>query len=186
MSFASFGQHSYSTVTYNMALPTSSLTDFVDEYSFRGIGLEYGRFVKEKLSAGISLGWNVFYQAAPSATYDLENTLTVTGKTYRYINAYPLILKAHYYLGEPHKTPLLPYIGAGIGTTFARQRLDFGVYSYENNAWQFGVYPEIGTFYSINSNANITANIRYNIGFEAGGLPSVSFIGFNLGLAFSK
>ena len=58
---AQFMGDSYGAITYNMGLPMSDTKDFTDAYSWRGMGLEFRKFVKNTTSVGLSLGWNVFH-----------------------------------------------------------------------------------------------------------------------------
>ena len=79
-------------ITYNTALPLGETADYISKYSFRGFGLEGRWEIGNKLDIGFNAAMNVFYEAESGSF--TEETMTLTGTRYRYLNAYPIMFTA--------------------------------------------------------------------------------------------
>ena len=183
-----FGQEMLSGLSYNMGLTTSGTRDFVEDYSWRGFGFEVRSFRNDNFSVGASFSWNIFDEKTGEViTFDQG---AVSGTQIRQLNAFPLMLNAHYYLGQ-YSDRVRPYIGLNVGTYYIIQRLEIGVLALEENNWHFGVAPEIGFLFPTYSGSIFFVNVRYNQAFKAGsGLAGGEgkdwqWFGFNVGIAFS-
>ena len=80
----------YSTVNYGVAVPLADTRDFISNPSIRGFSFEFGRFFTEEMSVGFLFAWSVFNESFPRGTFVFDD-LTLTGKLYRYINAFPIM-----------------------------------------------------------------------------------------------
>src|SRR5690348_18421766 len=61
------GRSKWFGMNWSMAAPVDHTKDFTDQYSFRGIGLEWRQASGNK-SFGFSAGWNVFDQEKSGTT----------------------------------------------------------------------------------------------------------------------
>ncbi|MNS47678.1 OmpW family protein [compost metagenome] len=177
-------QRYYTNFSWNTSLPMGTTKDFTDKFSVRGVSFEWGGFIKPQVSAGVSVGWNVFYEQKGRSTYTFDNGLAVTGSPYNYINAIPIIFKGHYHFKDPATNKTAPYFGVGVGTTWQKRNTDFGLNSYYSDGWMFGLFPEVGLNYQINPYSGINFNVRYNYNFETGDVSELSFFGFNIGYVY--
>lgn len=170
----------YSTVNYGVAVPLAETRDFISNPSIRGFSFEFGRFFTEEISVGILFAWSVFNESFPRNTYVFED-LTLTGKVYRYINAFPIMA-----LGRYHFSPdsdIRPYVGLASGAYVINKVSDFGVHRYENKNWHFGLAPEAGFIVGIGAEAYINVGARYNHAFKSGG-DTHSWFSFQAGVTF--
>ncbi|MCO4291848.1 porin family protein [Solitalea sp. MAHUQ-68] len=174
----------YVNFSWNTALPMSPTSDYISKFSVRGVGFEWGGFVKPNVSLSFQTGWNVFYQAKNRQTYIGEGGGAVTGTPYNYINALPIYGKANYYFKDPASSKTTPYVGIGVGTTWQKQNTDFGITSFYRDGWMFGLYPELGVEYNINPISGINFNVRYNYNFETDQVNELSYLGFNIGFVY--
>lgn len=180
----SMGQKYYSTFSWSTSLPMGETKDYIGKFSVRGASFEWGGFVKPQISFGINIGWNVFYEDQGRGTYTFDNGVAVTGNPQNYINAIPVIAKAHYHFKDPASTKSAPYVGVGIGTTWQKRNTDFGINSFYSDGWMFGLFPELGVNYSINPYSAINFNVRYNYNFKNDQVSELSYFGFNIGYVY--
>lgn len=181
-----------STLTYSVSFPTGDTKDFVDNDSWIGVNFEGQRFISPTVSAGLSFGFNEFYHRENS-TIQITNGAT-TGESYRHLNVFPILVTAHFYPNRHSgrgygEARTLPYAMLGAGTYFIRQVFDFGVFEFTEDAWHFGLAPEIGILVPLQRGGAATLNARYNYPFEAGnytltGKSSFNFWSINLGVAY--
>jgi hypothetical protein len=183
-----FGQEMMSGLSYNMGLTTGESSDFVNDYSWRGFGFEIRSFRGENFSVGGSFSWNVFDEKTGEIIWFDRGA--VSGTQIRHMNAFPLMLNAHYYLGQ-FSDRMRPYFGLNVGTYYINQRLEIGVIAFNADNWHFGLAPEIGVMFPTYSGSIFFMNVRYNHAFKAGnGIAggegnSWQYWGFNVGVAFS-
>lgn len=176
-------------ITYNMSatasLPGSSDSDvtFVDDFSFRGIGLE-ARYVPNRggnLSYGFSGSWNVLNEKT-NEVVNLPDA-AISGTQLRYFNSVPLLVNAHYYFGS--RGGIRPYAGINAGTYWIERRVDIGLSSIKDDNWHFGWAPELGVIVPLGRpEVALIANARYNWAFSAGGSGDQKYWGFNVGFMY--
>lgn len=181
---AQFWGDSYSAVTYNMGLPTGDTKDFASPYSWRGMGLEFRKMNSPNTSIGFSLGWNVFHEETNETFEIASGSGSASGNQDRTINAFPIMVGFQYYLGQ--EGAARPYVGLSGPGYYMIQRLDIGVFSFEDDGWNWGLAPEIGFLVPLQSEATLLLNIRYNYAFEGYDRGPFSYIGFNVGFAWSS
>jgi outer membrane protein W len=168
-------------LTYNMALPTGSTSDFIGKYSWRGFGVEGRGFVTDNISLGGSFSWNVFFEEALNETH-VDGTQSLTGNFYKYINAYPINFTAHYYFGD-YDAKYRFHAGLGIGTAKVNQEVEFGAYQISYNYWHFNIAPDVGVLIPMNYRTNLILSARYNYAFKSND-TEYGWFGFNIGLAW--
>ena len=78
------GRSKWFGLTWSMASPMQNSKDFVSDYSFRGLGLEW-RQLSGTTSFGLALNWNAMNEESfRTSTADQAD---LTGTQFRYINA---------------------------------------------------------------------------------------------------
>jgi outer membrane protein W len=175
-----YGQGGYGSMTYSIGFPTGNMKDYIDQISYRGINLELFWHTNKSFDAGIEVGWNTFYAKENEKTYTQE-TQSITGTQFRYINAVPMIAGARW--RKPGgKTQ--PYFGAGVGTTYLGRATDFGLYRITNNNWQFCVRPEAGLIYRLSDATGATVGVKYYANFKTDNLDAQTFLTVNVGFVF--
>lgn len=173
-------QESLFSLQYSVGFGTGSVKDFVDAAAWRGMSMEYRYLTSPNLGIGFETGYNLFYKEMPYATYT-KGSQSLTGKQWRYLHMVPIFAAADYYL-KPDET-LNPFVGLGIGTLFSNRDVDMGVFTMEDDAWQFALRPEIGTMIST-QNVNLLIAAKYVTAFKAGDTDAQSYFTLNLGLVF--
>ena len=177
MSAAGFSQ-GLVNFNYQITYPAGETSDYIDQVSFRGAGLEWRKYINNNISTGISLNWNVFNQVATELSEIEEGH--VSGTQNRTINSFPLLATAHYYLGK--RGQFRPYLGLGLGAYLIKQRLGIGIYTFEESNWHFGAAPEVGVQIPMGYESMLMVAVRYNYAFEAKGAQH-SYFGLHIGIA---
>jgi outer membrane protein len=180
----SFSQDWFGSYSYNISFPTGDTQDYVDKTSWRGMSLDFRKYVQPNISWGLSFGWHVFHKRTKERI-TLENG-DVSGTQDRYINSFPLMVNAHYYLSEEGE--FRPYLGANVGLFRTLQRFEIGLFAWQKNNWVFGFIPEVGFLLPIGEEMNLHVSGKYHFPLEGdtitGNKASVSYIGLNVGLAY--
>lgn len=178
-----FGQFVYTNLTYNMSVPVGNTADFISKTSFRGFTFDVGRFVTDNIAVDLRFSWHTFYEARDFETYTSEEgTTSVTGKQFKYINAYPMTAGIRYVLNP--NSDFSPYFAGGLGAYKINERTDMGIFYDEDRYWHFGMYPEIGFVYDFSYNTGLSVYARYDYALKTQDATSHSFLVFGIGLHF--
>ncbi len=175
-------QHYYS-IQYSISIPTNDLRDYISKTSFKGITFEYFTKITSEFAAGVTVGWNGFYERMTYATYT-DGTASTSGIQYRYSNAAPFHLSGLYFFGSENKVS--PYVGLGIGAIYTVRTTDMGLFRWEEDTWNFSVRPEAGLVYNFRYYSGFKLSIRYNEAFRTSEMDDQSFLSVNVGLVFRQ
>lgn len=181
ISASSYAQGLY-TLNYTMGFGIGSTSEYINSPSFRGMTFEGRGFITDNVSLGGLFNWTAFYEGLDGATFTQENA-TLTGKQYRYINAFPLLFQAHYYLQTDSYAPRV-YLGVGTGAYKMVRRTNIGVWTHEYNAWQYGVSPEVGMLFPVGMDSQFNLSVRYHYVVKAKDTTDYSWFGLSVGFAW--
>ena len=171
-------------LTYPIGFPMGDHHDYISKTSWRGINMEFLHHAKPGVAVGLETGWNVFYEKTDRQPYK-NGTTTITGVTFRYTNAVPILVESKWYPISDKKMTN-PYVGVGVGTLFVSRSTDFGLYRITNEAWQFCVRPEAGVLFSIEPGMKALLGVKYYGAFNTDDLDAQSFLSINVGFVFSS
>jgi len=155
-----WAKDSWGIFNYEISGGTGDTGDFVDQTSFRGIGFEGRWFTSRNMTAGVSFDWNVLHQKTGEAI--VVDNVTVSGTQDRTLNAFPMLVTGHFYMGPDN----MFFAGLGAGLYYEERRLDIGIFSFDEDQWHLGVAPEVGVSYEIDYDIRALLALRYNYGFE--------------------
>jgi hypothetical protein len=145
-------------ITWQTSFPQGETQKFVDEVSFRGMGLDMRKHVGAGVFASVEMAWNVFHERS-NEVFQFGSG-AVSGSQDHYINSFPIMIGVHKYLGKPRKTRLHAGVNAG-GFLFV-QTVRIGVTEIEEDTWEWGVAPEVGAAIPIQTGLWLEINGRYN------------------------
>jgi len=153
--------HWYGAATYQVSFPTGDTKDFISDPSWRGFGLDFRYGVEKAVTVGFVTGWNIFYEQVNGTTQlNTKNPGAITALSNRYINFVPVMMNAHYYLGEKGK--YRPYIGLCAGGYYVDQEMQIGIADVINDSWEWGVAPEVGIIIPVDREVGIILAAKYN------------------------
>jgi hypothetical protein len=181
LGISAFSQQNLTALQYSMGFGTGNLHDYIGKASFRGFTIDYRNLVRPNVGIGIDIGWNTFYEAKPDAVYERGN-LTYSGKQWRYMNYFPMLAAADYYI-KPDAN-VIPFVGFGLGTMYSLQNTDMSTYTFENDAWHFAIRPELGFILKAAPGVGLSVCGKYYYGVKAGDLDSQGFFTLNVGFVF--
>ena len=180
-----FAQDLLTGLTYSISVPTGETRDFTAKTSFKGLSIDLRKFISYNASIGFLVGYSAFEE-------ETNRTIStsigdISGDQSRLINAFPIMITTHYYLGEG--TEFRPFIGIGAGMYYFYHQLEQADENLESNKWHFGIAPEAGFVYLLGS-IYAFVNVRYNYAFSAENeitriSTSQSYAAFNIGFAFT-
>lgn len=184
-----FAQDLLTGLTYSISIPTGNTSDFISNTSFKGLSIDLRKFISHNASIGFLVGWSTFEEE----TNETISTSVgdVSGEQNRLINSFPVMITTDYYFGEGRE--FRPFIGVGVGMYYFYHQLEHTLEltddNLESSKWHFGVAPEGGFVYLLES-VYLFVNVRYNYAFsvenEITKIPtSQSYLTFNIGFAFT-
>ena len=182
LSFAAYSQSSIYSMNYTMGFAAGDMAKYIGSASFRGFTFEGRGFVSDNVTVGGLFTWQTFYEEQRGATYE-EGTLTLTGNQYRYINAFPMLVQAHYYLDDDQYSPRV-YLGGGLGAYKINKRTEVGTWALEERKWHFGVSPEVGILLPVSMNTQFNISMRYHYAVKTNNAPAYSWFGLSVGFAW--
>lgn len=171
-------------LSWEISVPTNN--NFLDKTSLAGGRLEYRHFLPSKpLSFGLAVSWNSYEQYIPTQTITYKDgNSAITTDMDRIIYTVPILATAHYYFN--YGKTAQPYVGVGIGTQYAEQRIYYNIFETDYYNWGFAVRPEIGVLISPgHKHWGIIASAGYGFAtnkndvFDINNLKNVAFnVGF--------
>lgn len=168
---------------YSIGFGVGDLNDFIGKTSWRGANIEYRKLINDdKLGIGVEVGWTAWYESPGYVTFE-QGSQALSGYQYRYLSTVPMMGAFDYYLKPGAQ--LNPFIGLGIGTEYSRNEVDMGLYTWREDAWHFLLRPEVGVIASPNPHMGIYIAAKYNNAFDASEIKTRSYIGLNIGLAWT-
>ena len=170
LSGLSYGQRAYiAGMSYMISSPTDETKDFIDSTGYLGFALEGRKFITDFFSLGASLQWNTFQKEEAGPALAKHS-----------MNAYPLMVNLHFYPTNNNK--FIPYAGVGLGALRVYQRVERVFDITEEDAWLFGVVPELGAIVKVGPDVGLLFNIKYVQGFKSDKMPKQSY--FSVGIGF--
>ncbi len=180
-----FAQDFLTGLTYSISVPTGETSDFISNTSFKGLSIDLRKFFSHNASVGFLVGWSTFEEE----TNETISTIVgdVSGAQSRLINSFPVMITTDYYFSEGRE--FRPFIGIGVGMYYIYHQLEQVEQNLESNKWHFGVAPEVGFVYLLES-VYALVNVRYNYAFSSENeitkiSTAQSYLTFNIGFAFT-
>ena len=156
----------FSGATYEVSIPGGDLKEFTNATSWLGFGLGFRKALDKNTTAGLYFGWHTFDERT-SDVIQLANG-AVSGTQSRYVNSFPIMLNAHYYLGR--SGDMRPYFGLNGGGYAVIQRFDMGVWSFQKDSFEWGVIPEIGVVVPLSRDTSLLLQGKWSYAFTGKGI----------------
>ena len=172
---------SFARMMYSTGSPFGEMKDYISEASWLGFQFESGRFTRENLSFGVSLGWQVFHEKTDEPV-QIADAAAAQGTQMRYINAFPLMAQIQLHRANPRGGDL--YIGINGGTYYIEKRTDVSVLSLIDDNWHLGFAPQAGIIFPLGYGRGYgIIDARYNYALEADG-AAYNWWTFSIGVAY--
>ena len=168
-------------LTYTTTAPVGTTKDYISDFSWLGVMIEPGKFVRDNLSASFSFGWIVLDEKT-DAPVQIGDATAAQGTQFRYLNIFPVMAGLQLHRMNPRGGSV--YLGLNAGTYFIERRTDVSVVSAIDDNWHFGLAPQVGVIFPLGygrGHGNI--DVRYHYAFEAGG-HEYDWVSFSIGVAY--
>jgi outer membrane protein len=155
-------------ISYDIAIPSGDLGEFIEKTSFRGVSFDYQYFVSRNFTVGGRLGWNIFKEVVDRETYEFgpeqgfNTSGAITAKLWKYAHVLPIQVTGRYYYTPVVGSPGRIFGGLGLGTSFTNQEVWIGQTSFISDGWYFSFYPEFGFDFNLRGNAHFQVVSQYN------------------------
>jgi hypothetical protein len=178
-------------MSWDVTVPLGETSDYISETSWLGFTMQWRKFMTDNVSIGFSFGWSVLdsrefqtqsFKFNPEGS-DREISGDLSGEQFRYLNTFPILVKGHYYLGDPYDSKIRPYGGLSLGTTPIEKRTEIGIVAITDTNWHFTVAPEIGILVPLDG-VSLFAAVNYMYSLKTNNTINYSWLTINIGLMF--
>jgi opacity protein-like surface antigen len=169
-------------IAWSMAFAAGDLNDFAGDASFRGFDIALLWPVVAGLHLGAGFGFNSLYEEHERGTYEV-NTTAVTGKLYRYADAWSFSAVAQYMFLSP-QSMLRPYAGLRVGIEAMALTTLVVDFAADDAPAGFLLAPDIGL--QLNVSKQMMAYASYQFNFSTAStdqFDALSFSTVNIGIA---
>jgi opacity protein-like surface antigen len=174
------GQSALTSLSWDPSFPAGQTKDFIGKATWRSFGMDVKGFLTPQFTMGASFDWRLLNEVTDKII-EIEDG-HASGSQTRRIYAIPLLLTSHYYLRSFKNYPrYIPYVGAGAGAYWIEEKLEIGVYTLQEKAWNFGLCVELGTLFQF-SYGYALLRLKYNYAFESDDVAPVSWWSVGIGL----
>jgi hypothetical protein len=169
------------TIGYSVSLGVGDLNDYIGTPSFRGFEISLLWPAIQSFFAGLAFGYNGFYETSGRQTFQLQSG-AVTGKLYRYADAWPLALLGRYVFMQ-RESVVRPYLGLRMGMAWIDTTTLVTDRTYEDSSLGFLLAPEVGILGHLSKSVMASLNYTFNFTTASSGDRDVlSYSSLMLGL----
>lgn len=171
-------------VSYNVALPSGSFKNNINETSFRGFqgSVLYG--VNDRLSVGVGTGFQDFYQKNPRQLYKLSDGSDISAVLTNSIQTIPILVQAKYAFNP--QAVVQPYAALGVGGNLVNYSQLLGEFGGPQAKFGFAARPEAGIYipFKKGGETGFRLGASYNImPFKELGFKNLNSIGVHAGVS---
>ncbi len=145
-------------LNYNYSIPTGALkSDLVSNSSPRGFMGSLMYPFSNKWSAGITYGFQDYYQKYPRQLYHLSNTQDISAVLSNSIQTTPVLLKAKYFPGT--QSSLKPYVSVAAGGNIIDLKQYYGEFGNSQSNFGFRAQGGLGVVIPFKKTGNSGINV---------------------------
>ena len=176
------------TLGYQMSQGIGDLHTYASSASFRGFTFDWRSLLSKQFSAGVRFAWNRYNDTLPNESVTTSTGGILSGPVYHYMDQFAIQAIGHYYFNAGD-SPLLPFLGVGIGGVWSSSYQQTADLSLSQNGFYFIVSPEIGLNFTLargSTSAALNLAVLYNfstISFR--NVSNAQGIAETVGLTFS-
>jgi hypothetical protein len=176
----------FTGATYDVSIPAGDLEEFIEDVSWLGFSLTFRKQIDRNMTAGLLFGWQIFSERT-DRTIQLEHG-AASGTQDRWVNSFPIMLNAHYYLGD--RGNIRPYLGVNAGGIAVLRRYALGIVVLDDDSWEWGVTPEVGAVVPLNRETALLLQGRFTYSFTgedlAGSDMKLAYYGVSVGFVWQQ
>lgn len=175
---------------YSIAAPLGSFkNDFINNTSFRGATGEISYLINPKFSAGLSTGFQNFYQKYGRQVYHTPNNETISAVVTNTMEIIPVLLKGTFNPMGTQASFIQPYVSLGAGVNLVNYRQYLGEFPGNDASVNFAAQAGAGVlvpFSKSNNQTGIRLGATYNHGaYKRNNIENLNTVGVNAGVVFN-
>lgn len=166
------------------ALPVGDFKDLVDKTSFRGIDILISYGITDKLGAGLTIGFQDFYQKFPRALYKLADGSDISAVVTNSIQTIPVLATAKYNFAT---AGIQPYASLGAGGAVVINSQYIGESGSDLNKISFAARPSLGVYIPFRKGGEAGINLAANytfLAYKENNVSNLSYFGVTVGIGF--
>ena len=173
------------TLSLAGATPSGDFKDIVSKTNFRGadVNILYG--FTDKISAGLNLGFQDFYEKFPRAVYKTSDGSDISAVITNSVQVIPFLATVRYNLLPQAR--IQPYASAGLGGAAVLNRQFLGEYPNSDNKIGFAARPGAGVYIPFRKQGEVGLNLGVNythVGYKTDNASNLGYLGFHIGIGF--
>jgi len=171
-------------IGYNVALPTGSFANEIDETSLRGFNASVLYGLSDKFSVGAATGFQDFYKKTPRQLYKLSDGSDVSAVVSNSIQTIPIMVQAAYAFNPAGAVQ--PFAALGVGGNLISYNQLFGEFGNSGGKFGFAARPEAGVYipFKKGGESGLTVGASYSVmPFKELGLENLNHLGFSAGVS---
>jgi Outer membrane protein beta-barrel domain len=173
-------QESYFYFNLDINTPLSN-RDWISSTSGNGARVGYRKFITDKFSAGIDIGWASYNQYFPTESF-VNGTTTTTTDYFNYVTNYTFAASGQYNFKIKPEW-LIPYAGIGLGAANNQYTRYYNIYTDEDQSWGFLARPEAGVLIRFSQRRAIGGMVAVHYDFSTAKSETFNYTSFsNLGV----
>ena len=149
-------------INYSIGQPVGEFKEFLGSTSFRGWNANILYGFSDKVSAGLSVGFQDFYEKHARRTYTTTEGSTISAVLTNSLQTLPILAKLQYQLGSAGR--LQPYAAFAAGANIITYSQYLGEFPSNRNKINFAARPELGILMPIS--ARNQSSIQLGTGFN--------------------
>jgi len=173
-------------LNYGVATPTgSNFKDFISNTSFRGGGGSLLYSINDKISVGLAVSYQDFYQKYPRQLYKTSDGSDLSAVVTNSLQTMPLLLQGQYNFLP--KATIQPYVALGIGGNLVTYRQFAGEFEDSRSKFGFAAKPEAGIQIPVGimKSTAIVVGASYNyMPFNYNDIKNLNSVGVHAGVKF--
>ena len=186
-------QRYFASLMWSVATPAGSYRSFVTETSASGIGLDLQWWVKDQISAGVTVGYNMWSDVYRNSTHNFQSgeyDAAINGTQIHTVNSVTIMASSRYVFGRSRD--VRPFVGVAAGAITSNQVLDVGFVEFNETNWHLGVAPSVGVLIPVSWQTMVDLSARMSYGFPSGtplydaSTHTISFWSINAGVTFGN
>lgn len=172
-------------LNYNAAIPTASFKDKIEETSLRGWRADILYGISDKISVGLGVGFQDFYQKNPRQVYRGVDGSHISAVLTHSIQTIPILAMGRYNFNP--QAAIQPYAALGIGGNLIMFRELLGEFGGTQTKFGFAARPEAGVYipFSRTGMTGLTLGASYNfMPYSNNDFNNLNSIGIHAGISF--
>ena len=177
-------------LSYNISSSLGSFkNDYISNTSFRGGTGEISYAFNSKFSAGLSSGYQNYYQKYGRQVYKLDGNQTVSAVLTNSMDIVPVLLRGTFYpLGASATAIVQPYVSAGVGVNMINYGQYLGEFGGTESSTAFAAQAGAGVSIPFGNRINQTGiklGVTYNYSnYNRNEISKLNSAGVNAGVVF--